>query len=225
MTDTSSTVVTPALSGDSLLNALNWRYATKIFDPSIKISPADWSTLQQSLVLTPSSFGMQPWRFVVVADASTRAKLKAASWDQSQITDASHLVVFAARTQLNEQDVQRHIERVAAVRGIPVSSVEPYKQRVMDIMVKGPRAKMASEWAARQCYIALGNLMTSAALIGIDTCPLEGIDPEAYDTVLELGSSGYKTVVACALGYRSTEDKYSKLKKVRFPASELFITK
>jgi nitroreductase len=221
----SSTSTTPTLSGEFLLRALNWRYATKVFDPARKISPSDLATLEQVLVLTPSSFGMQPWKFIFVSDPTLRSKLKPVSWDQSQITDASHLVVFAARAKLNESDVQRHIERVATVRGVPVSSVEGYKQRVVDVMVKGPRSQMAFEWAARQCYIAIGNLMTSAALLGIDTCPLEGIDPAAYDSVLELGSIGYKTVVACALGYRSEGDKYAHAKKVRFPVSEVLITK
>jgi nitroreductase len=219
----SATLPTPSTSAQSLSQALQWRYATKVFDPSQKLSLAQWSSLEEALTLTPSSYGLQPWRFINVVDASLRAQLKPASWGQGQITDASHLVVFAAKEKMTAADVEHYVERICQVRGVPASAMEQYKGMMLGDIVNGPRAQWAHEWAARQCYIALGNLMTSAAMMGIDTCPLEGIDPVAYDKLLKI--DGYKTVVACAVGFRSANDKYAQLPKVRFPSSEVILVK
>lgn len=213
------------ITGELLINALNWRYATKVFDPAKKLTSSQWSSLEQALILTPSSFGLQPWKFVVVNEAALRAQLRPASWNQPQTTDASHFVVFAARTKMEESDVKRYIENIASVRGVPMESLEQYKQMMLGSVVKGMSAAETHEWAIRQCYIALGNLMTAAAVMGIDTCPLEGIEPEVYDVVLGLPPLGYNTVVACAVGFRSVADKYAQQKKVRFPAKEVVLDK
>ena len=166
-------------------------------------------------MLTPSSFGLQPWKFLVVADPAVRAQLRPESWNQSQVTDASHFVVLAARTDLGKADIDTWISRMAEVQGTAVESLDPLKG-----MIAGFAERMSVEdrhaWNARQVYIALGQLMTSAALLGIDTCPMEGISAAAYDRVLGLENSGYATAVACALGYRSAEDKYASVHKARF---------
>jgi nitroreductase len=210
------------ISADALLTQLNWRYATKTFDPTKRISDSDWAALEQALVLTPTSYGFQPFRFVVVNDAATREQLVPLSWGQRQPADASHFVVFAAKEAVTEADVDHYLARVAEVRGIAVESLARFKGVLLGDLVKGPRSAAQHEWATRQAYIALGNFMTAAALLGIDTCPMEGIDSAKYDELLGLGQ-GYKTVVACAAGYRSAEDKYGAVPKVRFPASELVI--
>lgn len=225
MTTATPNASMPATSSTQLLNALNWRYATKMFDTNKKLTAEQWNTLEQSLVLTPSSFGLQPWRFVVVTDKALREQLKPASWGQSQTTDASHFVVLAARTKIDANDIESFIQLTATTRGMPASALEQYKGMMMGSLTQGPRASQALEWAARQCYIALGNLMTSAAMLGIDTCPMEGIDPVAYDKILNLSGTGYQTVVACAVGFRSSEDKYAHAKKVRYPASQVVIKK
>ncbi|MGA2279094.1 MAG: NAD(P)H-dependent oxidoreductase [Verrucomicrobiota bacterium] len=204
-----------------LLNALHWRYATKVFDAAKKI-PADvWQTLEQALVLTPSSYGLQPYRFLVINDPVKRAELLPHSWDQKQVVDASHFVVFTARTNMTGADVNKLIQRTSDIRKIPPESLNFYRDLMLGDIVNGPRSKTAHEWAARQTYIALGNLMTCAAVLGVDACPMEGLSPAEYDRVLGLNYSGYATVVACALGYRAANDKYASLPKVRYEAKEL----
>jgi nitroreductase len=204
-----------------LLDALQWRYATKVFDATKKI-PADvWGALEKSLVLTPTSFGLQPYQFLVVQDAAKRAALLPHSWGQKQVVDCSHFIVFTARTEVTEADVTGWISRISTVRGIPAESLNFYRDMMLGDIVNGPRGKTAHEWAARQCYIALGNLMTAAAVLGVDACPMESMVPAEYDKLLKLEGTGYKTVVALALGYRAAGDKYASLAKVRYEAADL----
>jgi nitroreductase len=204
-----------------LLNALQWRYATKVFDATKKI-PADvWQTLERTLVLTPTSYGLQPYRFLVINDPAKRAELLPHSWNQKQVVEASHFVVFTARTKMTEADVFKLIQRTSDIRKVPAESLNFYRDLMLGDVVNGPRGKTAHEWAARQTYIALGNLMTCAAALGVDACPMEGLSPAEYDRVLGLDGSGYATVVACALGYRAATDKYAGLPKVRYEAKEL----
>jgi nitroreductase len=212
------------ISRDSLLAQLNWRYAVKAFDPNKKISAADWATLEQALVLTPTSYGLQPLRYVVVTDQAIKDQFVPHSWGQKQPADASHFVIFAAKLSVSEADVDHFMARIAEVRGISVDTLAGYRNVIVGQIVKGLTAEQQQEWATRQCYIALGNLMTSAAVLGIDTCPMEGMLPAKYDEVLDLPAKGYKTVVACAVGYRSAEDKYATASKVRQPAAEVVIS-
>lgn len=209
------------LSTNTLLVGLHWRYATKKFDPAKKIHPTVWSALEEALVLTPSSYGLQPYRFVVVGDPELRKKLRAVSWDQPQVTEASHFVVFAARLAITEKDVEEFVGLIAATRGSPRSALQGYYDMMVGDLVKGPRNAWIREWAARQTYIALGNLLTSAALLGVDACPMEGLDPARYDEILGLTAKGFGTTNVCALGYRADGDKYAAAKKVRFPSNEL----
>jgi len=209
------------LASTEVLDVLNWRYATKQFDPSRKI-PADvWETLEQALVLSPSSYGLQPWKFFVVTDPATRAALREHSWNQPQVTDCSHHVVFAIRTTIDAAYVEKFIARTAAVRNMPTGSLDFYRDMISADLLNGPRSAMIKEWAARQAYIALGTFMTAAALLGIDTCPMEGLDPAKYDEILGLADQGLQTVVACPAGYRTASDKYATLPKVRFEKDEL----
>ena len=209
------------LNPPQLLEALNWRYATKVFDATQKISPALWDALEKALVLTPTSFGLQPYHFLVVQDAAKRAALLPHSWGQKQVVDCSHFLVFTARTEVTEADVAKLISCTSQLRHIPAESLNPYRDLIIGNLVNGPRSHIAHEWATRQCYIALGNLMTAAALLGVDACPMEGINPPEYDKILNLDGTGYKTVVALALGYRAAEDKYARLAKIRYDAADL----
>ena len=204
-----------------LLEALSWRYATKVFDATKKI-PADvWAALEQALVLTPTSYGLQPYQFLIVQDAAKRAALLPHSWGQKQVVDCSHFVVFTARTEMAEADVDKLIQRTVDLRKLPANALEAYRGMMLGDVVNGPRGKAAHEWAARQSYIALGNIMTCAAVLGVDACPMEGLNPVEYDNILGLNGSGYKTVVACAFGYRVASDKYASLAKVRFAPADL----
>lgn len=209
------------VSNETVLAQLNWRCAVKKFDPTKKISDADWRTLEESLVLTPTSFGLQHARYLVVNEPALRAKLVPVSWGQTQPVDCSHFVVFAIRNPLATADVERYLDRIAAVREVPRASLEPYRQMMLGSLQKATERVFVNEWSSRQAYIALGNFMTCAAMLGIDTCPMEGLEPENYDQILGLPAQGLKTVVACATGYRAADDKYSQLKKVRYPLNEL----
>ena len=209
------------LTGDALLQQLTWRYATKKFDPAKQIPAADWATLEKALVLTPSSYGLQPWKFIVVTDPALKAKLRPATWNQAQVEDCSHYVIYAAKRDLTEADLDAFLARTAEVRGVPVDSLAGYKGFMMGDLVHGPRHAVIGEWAARQCYIALGNLLTTAAVLGIDACPFEGLIPDQYDQILGLEGSPYRTVCACPLGYRAADDKYATAPKVRFDPKDV----
>lgn len=207
-------------SADSLLSALRWRYATKQFDPKRSIPQETWDAIEESMVLTPSSFGLQPWKFIIVQNPQLRAKLLTESWNQTQVTDASHFVVLAAKTDLRIDDIERWIARMGEVQGRQPEQLAPLKG-----MIAGFSERMSHderrEWNVRQVYIALGQLMATAAVMGIDACPMEGISPSAYDRVLGLEGGDYATVVACALGYRAQDDKYASTPKARYERSEV----
>lgn len=204
-----------------ILEALNWRYATKMFDATKKISDADWKVLSESLRLAPSSYGLQPWKFMIVQTPETRKKLREVSWNQSQVTDCSHFVVLTIKEKLSAEDVEKFIQKTASTRGMEASALDGYKNMMIGDVVNGPRSQIAKWWAQRQSYIAMGFLMETAALMKIDTCPLEGLDPAAYDKILGLEGSGYSTVAAVAVGYRHPEDKYAGAKKVRFDSTDV----
>jgi nitroreductase len=199
---------------DQLLGQLRWRYATKQFDPAKKIPAEVWAALEESLVLTPSSCGLQPWKFLVIQDPALREQLKAVSWGQGQVTDASHLVVFAVKRENTPEDIGAYMACIAEARNQPIDhpSISGFKKMVIETSNARPNL----EWNARQAYIALGNFMTSAALLGVDTCPLEGLDPVKYDEILGLEAQNLATQVACVAGYRADTDKYASLPKVRF---------
>ena len=209
------------IASKNLIDALHWRYATKIFDAHKKISPELWTALEQTLVLTPTSYGLQPYKFLIVQDGAKRDALLPNSWGQKQVVDCSHFVVFLGRTEMQEADVKKLIQRTSAVRGVPEEKLLKYQELILGDVVNGPRGKIAHEWAARQVYIALGNLMTAAAILGVDTCPMEGISPADYDKILGLEGTGFETVVACAAGYRADDDKYAALPKVRFESNDV----
>jgi len=211
------------VSNETLLAQLQWRYATKAFDSARKIPDADWAALEQALILTPTSYGLQPNRYIVITDQAVKDQLVPFSWNQKQPAACSHYVVFAARAANTEADVDRYLARIAEVRGGQVEALAGYRKILVGDVVHGERGRIALEWATRQAYIALGNFMTAAAMLGIDTCPMEGFVPAQYDELLGLPAQGFRSVVACAAGYRSANCKYASLAKVRFPASELIV--
>ncbi len=209
------------LSSSQLLEALNWRYATKKFDPTRKI-PADlWATLEQSLVLTPSSFGLQPWKFIVVNNPELRAKLVPASWNQTQVAEASHLVVFTLKKDIDAGHVKHFLEQQVAARGGSLDQLKAYRDIIEGSIAGAAQAGTLNGWQGNQVYIALGQFMLTAALLGVDACPMEGIDRAQYDSILGLTGTNYTTLAVCPVGYRAADDKYATAKKVRFPASEV----
>lgn len=210
----------PALSPDAVLAQLKWRYATKKFDATKKIAPELWSQLEQAAVLAPSSYGLQPWKFVVVTDPAVRKQLHPVSWNQPQILDASHLVVFAAKNPPTPADAERHAARTEQVRGMAPGSLDGLKKMIVGFL-GGMNDTAAHNWAARQCYLALGVFLSTCALAGVDACPMEGFQGEKYDEVLGLKAKGLGSVVIAAAGYRSADDPYAGLAKSRFEVSDV----
>lgn len=209
------------MTPEQILQSLYWRYATKQFDPNRKISDDLWKALEQSLVLSPSSFGMQPWKFFVVSNADLRKQIQEKAWGQSQVVDASHLVVFAIQKNITPADVDTYINRMAEVRQMPAENLEGLAGMIKGFLDKPESELDKSAWAARQVYIALGFFMYTAALLEVDTCPMEGFDPAGVDAVLGLADQGCRAVVLCAAGYRSAEDKYAQLAKVRYETEDI----
>ena len=208
------------VENQTLLKQLNWRYATEKFDPTRKISHDDWNTLEQALIATASSFGLQPWHFVVITSQKLKDELVAASFGQQQIADASHVVVFAVKKGIDAEHVRKYLQRISEVRGVPVEQLEGFKKALLKTIARHD-SKALDEWSSKQVYIALGNLLTSAAMLGIDTCPMEGINVPRYDAILGLDQRGYGTLMIATLGYRDPSDSAATDIKVRFKADDV----
>jgi nitroreductase len=211
------------ISPEELLQRLDWRYAVKQFDPQRRIDDSTWTALEETLRLSPSSGGLQPWKFVVVTNPVAREKLVPASFGQTQVRDASHLVVFTAKTNFGVDDVDAHVRNVAAVKRVPVEALAGLRAMLVGgiVSAKDPAAREA--WAARQTYLALGVLVAAAAVLGIDAAPMEGFVPAQYDAILNLKEKGLTATVICALGYRSENDPYANQPKVRFDRTAVFL--
>jgi nitroreductase len=207
----------------SVTDAFRWRYATKKFDPSRKIPQDTWAALEQVLVLSPSSMGLQPWKFIVVQDPATRERLCAASHRQRQPVDCSHFVVFAGRRGLDATDIERHLARTSEVRGVPRESLRGFAEMLESGTEQGRKGGYLDSWMAHQVYIALGGFIAAASLLGVDSCPMEGIEPARYNEILGLTAMGYNTLCVCAAGYRASDDKYASLAKVRFKPEDVIV--
>ena len=205
---------------DTVLTQLGWRYATKKFDPAKKIAPELWAKLEQAPVLSPSSYGIQPWKFVVVTDPEVRTRLHAVSYKQPQVLDASHLVVFAAKNPPTPADIDAYVARTAEVRGTTVEALEGFKQMMLGSLSRMDAAQ-AQRWAAKQTYIALGVFLSAAAMMGVDACPMEGFQADQYDEILGLKARGLGSVVIATAGYRSAEDTNASLPTVRFAVDDV----
>jgi nitroreductase len=206
---------------ETIIEQLNWRYAVKKFDSTRIISDQDLKTLEESLRLAPSSYGLQPWKFLIVQSPEIRKNLASASWNQPQIEDASHLVVVTHLKELTEEYIDKYIHTISKVRNLPESELQSFRDLMINKVTKGPLSLNQSNWTARQAYLAVGSFLTVAALLKIDVCPMEGIVPDQYDDILGLKDSPYKTVAVLAVGYRAPEDKTQFAKKVRFELNDV----
>jgi nitroreductase len=214
-------VVEQKVAGN-ITEALQWRRAVKKFDPTRKIEPAVWSEIEKAAILSPSSFGLQPWRFIVVTDQSVKEKLVAASFNQPQPADCSHLLVVARLNELTIDYIQEYIDSIAQVRNVSVESLDGFKSSMVGF-VQSKSPEFLENWMARQCYIALGVTIAAASTFGVDTGPMEGFEPAKFDEILGLKEKGLRSLVQCAMGYRAADDAYSKLAKVRFPKEKIVI--
>ncbi|TMU50489.1 NAD(P)H-dependent oxidoreductase [Flagellimonas algicola] len=205
----------------NILENRTWRYATKKFDPDKKVSDQDLELLLEATRLSASSYGLQPYHVFVITDKEIREKLKPVSWGQSQITDASHLIVFANVTDFGEELLDSYVQNVSSTRNIPEESLKGYgdfmKSKLLDLPIN-----VKSSWTMKQVYIALGNLMQAAAELKIDTCPMEGFEAKAYNEILGLDEIDLNASVVLPIGYRSEEDETQHYAKVRKSKEELF---
>lgn len=211
-----------AIDHKNILESLKWRYAVKKYDPAKKISAEDWKTLEEAMLLAPSSLGLQPYKLIVVTDPDVRERLKAASYGQTQITDASHLVVFAYKRTLTEADGNALIERTAEVRGVSKEALGDFHQSVQGAITRAVDGGFVDIWNSRQAYIALGFLIETAAMLGIDATPMEGFVAESYNEIL--GLDEYSAVAIATLGYRDAENDWlAPLAKVRKDPADLIV--
>ncbi|MEC7265143.1 MAG: NAD(P)H-dependent oxidoreductase [Bacteroidota bacterium] len=206
---------------NTVLEHRTWRYATKKFDPSKKVSDQDLETLLEATRLSASSYGLQPYHIFVITDQETKEKLKPASWGQSQITDASHLIVFANFTDFGEELVDGFLNNVGETRNIPLESLKGYSDLMKSKLMDLP-AESKSAWTTKQAYIAFSNMMHAAAELKIDTCPMEGFEAEKYNEILGLTEKNLNAAVVLPIGYRSEEDDTQHWAKVRKSKETLF---
>ncbi len=206
----------------SIITNLNERYATKVFDPSKKVSEADMEKLLEAIRLSASSMGLQPYKVLIVEDPAIRAELRKAAYNQPQITDASALLVFAVNYEADEKQADDLIEMIAKARNVTTESLSGYND-----MIKGTLKRLNPEqletWVSKQAYIALGFGLVSSAVLGIDTCPMEGFNSDEFDRILDITKLGLKSKIVLAVGYRSADDKYQYLAKVRQNKEDFFI--
>lgn len=199
----------------------NWRYATKKFNSEKKISNSDLEILKEAIQLSTSSYGLQPYKVIIVENEEIRKQLQPASWGQSQITDASHLFVFASITNVDSEYINNFVENMAKTRNIPVESIKAYADFMIgNITTLTPEKQII--WSQKQAYLALANLLNVAAELKIDVTPMEGFIPEQYNKILGLTEKGLSATLVATIGYRADEDATQHYAKVRKPISELF---
>ncbi len=186
-----------------VIDALKFRHACKQFDPSKKVEKQNLDIILEAACLSPSSFGMEAWKFLVLESKSLREKLRPACWNQAQVTDASHVIAILARPAVIAPD-QEYVLESFQRRGLSEDATHAYVERYkhyIDTEVDPRMPRYA--WCAKQCYIALANIMTCAASLGIDSCPLEGFEKTRVEEILEIDTDAYQVAVLVALGYRA----------------------
>lgn len=208
---------------NTFLENQNWRYATKKFDATKKISNQDLETLKEAIRLSASSYGLQPYKVLIVENTEVRAKLQPVSWGQSQIVEASHLFVFVNLVDVQDNHIDDYVTNLATTRGFKAEDLKGYSDFMKSKLV--PLSLEAkSTWSSKQTYLAMGNLLNAAAELKIDVTPIEGFEPEKYNEILGLDKLGLNASLVATIGYRHEEDATQHFPKVRKPINELFIT-
>ena len=208
---------------NSFIENQNWRYATKKFDASKKIAEQDLNILKEAIRLSSSSYGLQPYKIIIVESPELRAQLQPAAWGQSQITDASHIIIFANEVNFGAEGIDSYFKNVSETRNTSLDSMKGY----MDFMKKTITSLSEEErniWSSKQTYLALGNLLNAAADLKIDVTPMEGFVPAQVNDLLGLDKLGLNATLIATMGYRHDEDATQHFKKVRKSNEELFIT-
>lgn len=206
----------------SILDAMNWRYSPDEFDKNKKLSDKELDTLLQAVILSPSSYGLQPWKFIVVKNTELREKIKAIGYGQNKITDASDLVVFAVEKNIDSKLVDKYMASISKIRNVSLESLKGFSSMINGV-ISNMTPSQRIEWATRQLYIALGVMITSGAVNGIDIGPMEGFDTVKCDEILGLSKMGLESKVMAGIGFRSATDARGKDKKVRYSKDEVVI--
>lgn len=207
----------------NIIESLHWRYATKKFDNKKILSQEKIDILTEAFNLTATSYGLQPLKLVVIKNKDLQKELTPHSWNQQQVADASHVLVFCIEKTIGEQYISKYFDNVKEIRDTPEEILKPFKEHLVDSFTyKSPEE--ISNWAAKQAYLALGNILTVCAIEKIDSCPMEGFIPEKYDEILNLNGLGLTSVLVLPIGYRAEDDMFSEFKKVRRPITDTIIT-
>ncbi len=206
----------------NIIESLRWRYATKKFD-NTKILPQEKiDILSEAFTLTATSYGLQPVKLIIIQDKKLQEVLTIHSWNQQQISDASHVLVFCIEKNIEEEYINNYFNNIQSIRNTPEEILKPFKEQLVDSFKNKPLEEI-SNWATKQAYLSLGNLLTVCAAEKIDACPMEGFIPEKYDQLLNLNSFGLTSVLVLPIGYRDTNDMFAELKKVRKSMTESII--
>lgn len=207
---------------NNILDALEWRYAVKKFDDKASLTEQQILEVKNAFNLSASSYGLQPYKMIVVQNPDLKEKLVPASYGQKQISQSAALLVFAVRTDFGMDYIDQYFEDMSVKRQIPLENLEGYKN-----FMKGSFANKSQEeiwsWSVKQVYLTMGHMLASLAAMKIDACPMEGIDPNAYDKILDLEAKQLKTIVAMPIGIRATDDATASALKVRKDLSEIII--
>jgi len=207
----------------NIIDHYKWRYATKKFDAKKKISDSNIELIKESISLAPTSYGLQLFKVIIIEKKEIKDELKKASFNQSQISDASHIFVFCNSTKIVENDIDAYIKNKAAIQNKTISEISGYGDFLKDTLLKKEHNKI-STWTANQVYIALSHLMTFCPSLGIDSCPIEGFEAPKYNEILKLNNRNLNSTVVAAVGYRSNKDSSQYEKKIRKSNDELFET-
>lgn len=205
-----------------MINALEWRYATKKFDDEKTIDSQKIELIKRAFNLTPTSYGLQPLRLVVVKEQSLKDKLFEHSYNQIQVKSASHVLIICIENTIDADFIKHNFELQKEIRQVEEDVVKPFKEFLLKDFGNKSQDHIHN-WAINQAYLALGNLLTVCASEKIDACPMEGFDPKAYDEVLSLKDKGISSALVLPIGYRAEDDKFADFKKVRRPQEETII--
>lgn len=203
----------------NIIEKLNWRYATKKFDSSYKMNESEVELVKSVIQLSPASYGLQPYKVLIVTNPEIREKLKEVSWNQPQITDSSAVLVFVRNKVVDETEVDTFVDNIVKTRGVPKEMLAQYES-MMKYAVSSQTEEQKATWVDKQIYLALGNLLTSLSVLGLDSCPMEGFDKSKYDEILGLENTS--SVVVCAIGKRDESDETQNYRKVRKSTEDLF---
>ncbi|UNY97842.1 NAD(P)H-dependent oxidoreductase [Zhouia spongiae] len=203
----------------NILDKLKWRYAVKKFDSERKLSDEKLNILKEAFNLTATSYGLQPVKLLIIENKQLKEELVTHSWNQRQVADASHLLVFCIHRNVDALYIKTYFERVKHVRNTPDEILDPFRNYLIDDFGSKDQQEV-DDWAIKQAYLVLGNLLTVCAAEQIDSCPMEGFVSEKYDELLDLPKKNLKSVLVMPVGYRAADDMFADFKKVRKELSE-----